>query len=186
MVAYAHVVCQSNRRSDRDTGNGFITLSASQSTALHGQALIWNPEGKGKEGDWEIRGATIWKQTSLKKRDTRRDNGRDLLRTRMPLGIMLAISAPGVAMKALMTRAGNFNQVYRNVLPVGSKSHKRVHFWPCSVRTFLLTVHSISKRIPVLERVRWFKCLFCNALDIFAPRLRNRGSNEPFCRLHIT
>ena len=57
----AHVRCWWNRRSDRDTEDGLVTLSASQSTEFHDK---WNPEGKGKEDDVETCGARSWKQTS--------------------------------------------------------------------------------------------------------------------------
>ena len=70
-----HVRCQWNGRSGTDAGDGLVTISASQSIALHDMPQPRTQRGKGKEVDSEIRAAAIWKQTS-KKRDTAGDNWR--------------------------------------------------------------------------------------------------------------
>ena len=61
------------------------------------------------------------------------------------------------------TRASNFKMYNKvalntrywrhNLLPIGSKSHKRIKFGSCSGRDFSMTVHTISKRVTILETV---------------------------------
>ena len=65
------------------------------------QALTWNLEGKGKEGDRETHAAAIWKQT-LKKLDIPGDSWRDLVRIGVPGGVMLAAYAPEGSTKVLI------------------------------------------------------------------------------------
>ena len=66
------------------------------------------------------------------------------------------------------------------LLSVGRKSHKRVHFVPCSGRDCSITVQSISKRLTVLERVIQgfiFHCVM-SCIRHFAPwprTWRSRG-----------
>ena len=64
-----HVGCLWNRRSNRDVGDGMVTFSAIQLTALHDKPYPGIQRGKEKEDDQETHGATIWKQAS-KKLDT--------------------------------------------------------------------------------------------------------------------
>ena len=81
------------------------------------------------------------------------------------------------------TRASNF-KMYRDVstrqslhfdrkrhhdlLPIGSKSHKRVNFGSYSGRDYLITVLWMSTRFTVLERViQEFHPVLCDAFDIF-------------------
>ena len=91
------VKCQWSRRSDRNAGDGLVTLSAS----IMRQALNCNPEGKGKEDDLETLGIAIWKQTS-KKLDAAGDNWGDWLRTGIPGSIMLAAYVTEGAMRILL------------------------------------------------------------------------------------
>jgi len=67
------------------------------------------------------------------------------------------------------------------LLPVGSKSHKRVvNFWWHSDRDFSIMVQPIPKWFTVLETViQGVYFLLCNLLDIFAPWPRKWGSSGP-------
>ena len=60
------------------------------------------------------------------------------------------------------------------LLPVSSKSRKRVHFGSFSGRDFLKTVQQISEKFRVLESlIQGLHFLLYNQLDIFAPLPRN-------------
>ena len=67
-----------------------------------------------------------------------------------------------------------FDKKWRHhLLPVGSKTHKRVNLGSCSGRDFLI-IQKISKRFKVLERViQVLHFLFCNPFDINAHWPRN-------------
>ena len=53
-------------------------------------------------------------------------------------------------------------------------------FWVLFGHDFLITVHSISKEVTVLEMViQVLYSLLCNPLDIFAPEPQKRGSSGP-------
>ena len=62
---------------------------------------------------------------------------------------------------------------------VGSKSHKRVHFGPCSDCNFSIMVQLILKTFTDLKLIQGLHFLFCNILDIFAPWPRKCSSSGP-------
>ena len=69
------------------------------------------------------------------------------------------------------------NDVTHQLLPVGHKSHKRVHFASSSGRDFSVMVHPMLKKFTVLETVvQGLHFLLCNLLDIFAPLPRKMGA----------
>ena len=80
------------RRSDREAGDGLVTLSTSQSTLHYKTSLKLTQMGTRKEDDRETRGVWIGKQTP-KRLNTAGDNWRDWSRTGMLGGIMLAAFA---------------------------------------------------------------------------------------------
>ena len=56
------------------------------------------------------------------------------------------------------------------LLPVGGKSHKRVHYGSCFGRDFSIMVQPILKEFTVLETViQGLHVILCDLLDIFAP-----------------
>ena len=72
------------------------------------------------------------------------------------------------------------------LLPVGSKSHKRVNVGPCSDRDFSIMVQPIPNGFTVLETaVQKPRFSLCNLLDIFASWPR-KWLKWAYRRLHIT
>ena len=61
--------------------------------------------------------------------------------------------------------------------PVGSKSHKHIHFWSSLSRDFSATVPPIPKMFALLKTViQGLHFLFNNLLDTFSPWPRKRGA----------
>ena len=66
------------------------------------------------------------------------------------------------------------------LLPVGSKSQQRVHFWSCSGRDFSTKVQTILKRFTLFETVvRGLHFLLCKPANIFLLDPENGDSNGP-------
>ena len=143
-----------------------MSLQNTLAITVYVTALNWQTYGVCMEYTFGVTGLT-WVYLS----DTR-------MRFRLMLSSMSASVTKwllGISRKLLDIRKWR-----HKLLPIGSKSYKRVHFGSCSGRDFSLTVQPILKRFTVLESVIQALYFFlCKLLDIFATWPRKWGSDGP-------